>query len=66
MLILFPNNPISDNQSQGVYRTRTENKYHRSECSYLKSKIETTVSESQYMGLGSCSLTNRMNRLFKD
>ena len=49
---------VSDNQSQVVYRTRTGKKYHRSGCSYLKSKIETTVSEAQSMGLGPCSRCN--------
>ena len=49
---------VSDNQSQVVYRTRTGKKYHRSGCSYLKSKIETTVSEAQAMGLGPCSRCN--------
>ena len=49
---------VSDNQSQVVYRTRTGKKYHRSGCSYLKSKIETTVSEAQAMGLGACSRCN--------
>lgn len=46
---------VNYNQSQVVYRTRTGKKYHRSGCSYLKSKIETTVSEAQSMGLGPCS-----------
>ena len=50
--------PVSDNQSQVVYRTRTGKKYHRSGCSYLKSKIETTVSEAQSMGLGPCARCN--------
>ena len=49
---------VSNNQSQVVYRTRTGKKYHRSGCSYLKSKIETTVSEAQSMGLGPCSRCN--------
>ena len=49
---------VSNNQSQIVYRTRTGKKYHRSGCSYLKSKIETTVSEAQSMGLGPCSRCN--------
>ena len=48
----------SDNQSQVVYRTRTGKKYHRAGCSYLKSIIETTVSEAQAMGLGPCSVCN--------
>lgn len=49
---------VSDNQSQVVYRTRTGKKYHRAGCSYLKSIIETTVSEAQAMGLGPCSVCN--------
>lgn len=51
-------NVVIDNQSQIVYRTRTGKKYHRSGCSYLKSKIETTVSEAKAMGLGACSRCN--------
>lgn len=51
-------NVVTDNQSQIVYRTRTGKKYHRSGCSYLKSKIETTVSEAKAMGLGACSRCN--------
>lgn len=47
--------PVSDNQSQIVYRTRTGKKYHRSGCSYLKSKIQTTVSEAKAIGLDPCS-----------
>ena len=49
---------VSDNQSQVVFRTNTGKKYHRAGCSYLKSKIETTVSEAQSMGLGPCSVCN--------
>ena len=49
---------VSDVQSQVVYRTRTGSKYHRAGCSYLKSIIETTVSEAQTMGLGPCSRCN--------
>ena len=49
---------VSDNQSQVVYRTRTGKKYHRAGCSYLKSIIETTVSEAQSMGLGPCARCN--------
>ena len=52
------NSVVSDNQSVVVYRTRTGSKYHRSGCSYLKSKIETTVSDAQAMGLGPCSRCN--------
>ncbi len=50
--------PVNDTQSQVVYRTRTGSKYHRSGCSYLKSKIQTTVSEAKSMGLGACSRCN--------
>lgn len=49
---------VSDNQNQVVFRTKTGKKYHRAGCSYLKSKIETTVSEAQSMGLGPCSVCN--------
>ena len=49
---------VNDNQNQVVYRTRTGKKYHRAGCSYLKSIIETTVSEAQSMGLGPCSRCN--------
>lgn len=49
---------VNDNQSQVVYRTKTGKKYHRTGCSYLKSIIETTVSEAQAMGLGPCSICN--------
>ena len=52
------NSVVNDNQSVVVYRTRTGKKYHRSGCSYLKSIIETTVSEAQSMGLGPCSRCN--------
>ena len=50
--------PVVDNQSQVVYRTNTGKKYHRSGCSYLKSKIETTVSGAKAMGLEPCSRCN--------
>ena len=53
--------PVSDNQSQVVYRTRTGKKYHRAGCSYLKSIIETTVSEARSMGLTPCSRCNPPN-----
>ena len=45
----------NDNTSQTVYITRTGKKYHRDGCSYLKSRIESTVSEAKAMGLGPCS-----------
>ncbi len=46
---------VNDNKNQIVYKTRTGSKYHRTGCSYLKSKIETTVGEAQAIGLGPCS-----------
>lgn len=48
----------NDNTSQTVYITRTGKKYHRDGCSYLKSRIESTVSEAKGMGLGPCSRCN--------
>ena len=48
----------SENNSIVVYRTNTGAKYHRSGCSYLKSKIETTVDEAKRMGLTPCSRCN--------
>ena len=45
----------NDNASQTVYITRTGSKFHRDGCSYLKSRIESTVSEAKAMGLGPCS-----------
>ena len=46
---------VEVNDSETVYRTRTGKKYHKENCSYLKSKIETTVSEAISMGLEPCS-----------
>lgn len=43
------------NNTAVVYRTKTGSKYHNAGCSYLKSSIETTVSEAQSMGLTPCS-----------
>lgn len=45
----------NDNVSQQVFVTRTGKRYHRDGCSYLKSRIESTVSEAKSMGLTSCS-----------
>lgn len=45
----------TDNVSQKVFVTRTGSKYHRDGCSYLKSRIESTVSEAKAMGRGPCS-----------
>ena len=38
-----------------VYITRTGKKYHRSWCSYLKSKAEVTLDEAKGRGLEPCS-----------
>ena len=46
---------VGTNNSETVYRTRTGKKYHKENCSYLKSKIETTVIEATAMGLEPCS-----------
>lgn len=48
------NSGVSNNQSVSVYRTKTGSKYHRSGCSYLKSKIPTTVGEAHAIGLDPC------------
>ena len=45
----------SENNAKVVYRTRTGKKYHRGNCSYLKSKIETTIDDAVAMGLEPCS-----------
>lgn len=47
-----------DYNTSTVYRTKTGAKYHKDGCSYLKSKIQTTVSEAQSMGLEPCSRCN--------
>lgn len=49
---------VSDNASQVVYITRTGKKYHRDGCSYLKSRIPSTVGDAKRMGLGACSRCN--------
>lgn len=43
-------------QSETVYRTKTGKKYHKSDCIYLKSKIEITLSEAKSKGLTPCSV----------
>lgn len=48
----------NENNTAVVYRTKTGSKYHNAGCSYLKSQIETTVSEAKSMGLGPCSRCN--------
>ena len=44
-----------------VYITKTGSKYHRDGCSYLKSKIQTTVTEAKAQGLTPCSKCNPPN-----
>lgn len=48
----------TQNNAATVYRTKTGKKYHSSGCSYLKSAIQTTVSEAKSMGLTPCSRCN--------
>lgn len=48
----------TQNSSAIVYRTKTGSKYHNAGCSYLKSSIQTTVSEAKSMGLTPCSRCN--------
>lgn len=48
----------TQNNTATVYRTKTGKKYHSAGCSYLKSSIETTVTEAQSMGLTPCSRCN--------
>lgn len=47
---------VQNTNSAIVYVTNTGNKYHKSNCSYLKkSKIQTTLSEAQSQGYTPCS-----------
>jgi len=48
----------NDNNSDIVYKTKTGKCYHKDGCSYLKSKIQTTVSEAKKGGLTPCSRCN--------
>ena len=48
----------TQNNTATVYRTKTGSKYHTAGCSYLKSSIQTTVSEAKSMGLTPCSRCN--------
>ena len=50
--------PSVSSDSQVVYRTKTGSKYHRDGCSYLKSKIQTTVAAAKAAGLEACSRCN--------
>ena len=50
--------PVKTNeitQQEQLFRTYTGECYHRSSCSYLKSKIEVTKDEAMAMGLRPCS-----------
>ena len=44
-----------ETQAEIVYKTKTGRKYHKAGCSYLKSKIETTLNEAIVEGLTACS-----------
>ena len=48
-------NAYSDDGQTVVYITRTGKCYHREYCSYLKSKIETTLSSAISSGYRACS-----------
>lgn len=48
-------NTVAGSTNTIVYKTNSGKKYHRDGCSYLKSKIETTVSEAKSIGLTPCS-----------
>lgn len=48
----------TENNSAVVYKTKTGSKYHNAGCSYLKSSIQTTVSEAKAAGLTPCSRCN--------
>ena len=45
----------TSNENYIVYRTAAGKKYHRSGCSYLKSKYEITIEDAQKRGLTPCS-----------
>lgn len=61
---VVPDVPLTEQETQTqnntatVYRTKTGSKYHSAGCSYLKSSIQTTVSEAKSMGLTPCSRCN--------
>ena len=42
--------------AQTVYKTKTGEKYHEADCRYLKSVIETTVTDARAEGLTACSV----------
>ena len=51
-----PSTTIYDTNSSIVYVTRTGEKYHKSNCSYLRqSKIEINLSEAKRLGYTPCS-----------
>lgn len=45
----------TSNENYIVYRTAAGKKYHRSGCSYLKSKYEITIEDARRRGLTPCS-----------
>ncbi len=48
--------------SQVIYKTKTGTKYHLDGCSYLKSKIEITITDAKLQGLTPCSKCNPPSR----
>ena len=52
----FDRATIKQPQTETVYVTKTGEKYHRSECHYLRSsKIETTKQQAIKNGYSACS-----------
>ena len=49
------NNNLTAESAEVVYITNTGECYHKGNCSYLKSKIETTKEKAQAAGLRACS-----------
>jgi hypothetical protein len=56
--VILPVLAASDNGDTIVYRTRTGSKYHRANCSYLKSSYEITLRDAVERGLKPCSRCN--------
>ena len=53
--LLSPFSAFAENGNTIVYITRTGQCYHRDHCSYLKSRIETTLSSAVASGYRACS-----------
>ena len=47
-----------DNQSEGVFITRTGAKYHRDGCKWLKSRIPISLADAGTRGYTSCRVCN--------